>query len=708
MPPPLSMSASSNSGSSLAASASSLAPPSALSQPQSPQSLPTRAVSNKTKWKKPSQREKKGLARASNASLKLEDPELALQLEASMIVAGASSSATGAQVNKRGEISLNHLINFSFPAREAPQAPVTAASRRKRSSYVVPFNKEKFINANYRFLMKPAPYTTHLRNPDSPLPWNQILEIVIPHLLHTQPTCPICDYGNCPVCTEYVYSKDARCVLYHGVEEWSQGYNGHLVLMKRGLTSTIALPNTSYTTVTRSPPHNCAPLQPFAHLLLATKESHTAHLGADRTALGRLLNDLAQEERAYRVTAAATGNKQHADLATQAATEKRYADLALGNVKRALEEADASSWEMDYEGDGVNVVPGYVPPKEGSRARKGSRNRVGGVDGRKRSPVRAVEGENAPGFGEPRGRSVSPSENGKQAVNLRTGQPSAEYYYFYQAHDGQHMYLHPLDIKILKQEFQEYDKFPNEIVGKVLHVQESTMTEDLRKRCKYLGHLPLSCDVNFCEMDLSSVVSAETLKLFEKELTQRAKAHETKKEKESLSVKDKAPEFETASITSSSYRSSPRLESTSPNQGFSSSWEDPSLFDSLFPAAVPDRSSSEDTHNIHLTVPSGAWGLAARTSTSSFASAAAKSSGKPVSFLPRRGSRFATLNTDAMSDDEVREYRFHEEAWVCDFAIEEDPLDGSGEVGLNASKGKKSKKKKGVVLVSNGGKRGGL
>ena len=50
-------------------------------------------------------------------------------------------------------------------------------------------------------------------------------------------------------------------------------------------------------------------------------------------------------------------------------------------------------------------------------------------------------------------------------------------YYYYQSEDGQHIYLHPLDIRVLKQEFGSYDRFPDEITVRVVGVDESTMTE---------------------------------------------------------------------------------------------------------------------------------------------------------------------------------------------------------------------------------------
>jgi hypothetical protein len=94
-------------------------------------------------------------------------------------------------------------------------------------------------------------------------------------------------------------------------------------------------------------------------------------------------------------------------------------------------------------------------------------------------------------------------------------------YFFYQAADGQHVYLHPLDIKILKHEYREYNLFPRVLSVIPTLIQESTMTEDLRKRTKYLSHLPLSCDVSFCEVDWSNIISAETLLVFQNELKQR-------------------------------------------------------------------------------------------------------------------------------------------------------------------------------------------
>ena len=55
--------------------------------------------------------------------------------------------------------------------------------------------------------------------------------------------------------------------------------------------------------------------------------------------------------------------------------------------------------------------------------------------------------------------------------------PKDGMYYFYQGADGQHLYLHPLDIKVLKYEYGEYDNFPDRITATAIRVQESTVNE---------------------------------------------------------------------------------------------------------------------------------------------------------------------------------------------------------------------------------------
>ena len=107
-------------------------------------------------------------------------------------------------------------------------------------------------------------------------------------------------------------------------------------------------------------------------------------------------------------------------------------------------------------------------------------------------------------------------------------------YYFYQA--LLHYYLSSLDIRILKAAFGEYSTFPSTILPRVEHISTGHVVDDeLRKRAKYLAHLPHGCEVSFLECDWTDTVPAEVLVHFKSEIERRRKKNvdkETREEKE--------------------------------------------------------------------------------------------------------------------------------------------------------------------------------
>jgi hypothetical protein len=50
---------------------------------------------------------------------------------------------TGGSTDKKGRVSLNHLLSFSFPERQEVPTP----QRKAKVTSYQPFNKERFINA---------------------------------------------------------------------------------------------------------------------------------------------------------------------------------------------------------------------------------------------------------------------------------------------------------------------------------------------------------------------------------------------------------------------------------------------------------------------------------------------------------------------------------------------------------------------------------
>ncbi|KAM0788359.1 hypothetical protein ACM66B_001499 [Microbotryomycetes sp. NB124-2] len=125
------------------------------------------------------------------------------------------------------------------------------------------------------------------------------------------------------------------------------------------------------------------------------------------------------------------------------------------------------------------------------------------------------------------GKGRQPRKN----VNPRPPDPDSSYY-FYQAASGQNIFLHPLDIKILKAHFGTYEGMPDVIEVVVEGADEGTVTEELRKRCRWLSHLPTACDVVFVEADLSRVVPKSALDAYAGPLKQRRNKRRDKARRE--------------------------------------------------------------------------------------------------------------------------------------------------------------------------------
>lgn len=124
-----------------------------------------------------------------------------------------------------------------------------------------------------------------------------------------------------------------------------------------------------------------------------------------------------------------------------------------------------------------------------------------------------------------------PKSYGRNRRNVNPPAPSNSSFLYFQAASGQNIYLHPLDIKVLLSVFESYSAFPRSLRLKIQGADEGSMNDELKRRCKYLGHLPKGTDVVFVEVDWESMTSVEgeaealikkaTLKPYEQALKQR-------------------------------------------------------------------------------------------------------------------------------------------------------------------------------------------
>jgi hypothetical protein len=114
---------------------------------------------------------------------------------------------------------LNHLINFSFPPRQQHTLAASSSIRKRSGSgcatHHVPFNKERFINSNYRFHVRPEfNYSASLSDPDSIVDWSRILHVIVPTAKEV--LCPIClSAPTAPRMTRCGHVFCYPCVLHY-------------------------------------------------------------------------------------------------------------------------------------------------------------------------------------------------------------------------------------------------------------------------------------------------------------------------------------------------------------------------------------------------------------------------------------------------------------------------------------------------------------
>ena len=105
--------------------------------------------------------------------------------------------------------------------------------------------------------------------------------------------------------------------------------------------------------------------------------------------------------------------------------------------------------------------------------------------------------------------------------------PQSHAFYFY--HALPNFFLSPLDIRILKSAFGNFSTFPSTLLPRVEHISTGHIVDDeLRKRAKYMAHLPYGCEVSFLECDWTDIISPLILSTFDSEIGRRRKRNHEK------------------------------------------------------------------------------------------------------------------------------------------------------------------------------------
>uniref|UniRef100_A0A0K2TF84 E3 ubiquitin-protein ligase RNF10 n=1 Tax=Lepeophtheirus salmonis TaxID=72036 RepID=A0A0K2TF84_LEPSM len=383
----------------------------------------------------------------------------------------------------------NHLLNFDYgphrgynDVRKIPHE--RESNKRKQVSPRFKYTKEHYLQANCQFLVKNnRDYSEHINDPDLPLDWEAIERVTL--RTNDHPSCPICLYQpkvakmtrcghiycwqcilhylalsddnwrKCPICDESVYKEDLKSVVTEPFSEHTIGDEIELNLMRRNRTSMFAYLTTKYLEEYEGKyPNLDQQYITYSKIVLASPE--------------QIVSCIIEEEKNTLIQCYEMEKDEPESCFILEALNSL--DERSKNLLAEVESSDNSLPQLDKLslnlGNNAHQCSAYIPTFENLRGRHEHEEDM----------------------------------NNRLCMNGRK-----EFYNFYQSSDGQKIFLHGLNAKMLERQFGDLKDAPSSIKGKILEKEIVTVTEELRSKFRYLHHLPLLSNIEFLELNLTSI-----------------------------------------------------------------------------------------------------------------------------------------------------------------------------------------------------------
>uniref|UniRef100_A0A8C2J765 E3 ubiquitin-protein ligase RNF10 n=1 Tax=Cyprinus carpio TaxID=7962 RepID=A0A8C2J765_CYPCA len=426
------------------------------------------------------------------------------------------------------KISLNHLLNFTFEPRgghfgSGADGHYCWGRRNKWGHKHKPFNKELFLQANCQFVViDDQDYQAHFTDPDTLVDWDCVQQVRI--YSHEVPSCPICLYppvaahitrcghiycwpcmlhylslsekswSKCPICYEAVHSADLKSVVAMETRQYVTGNVITMRLMRREKGSLVALPSCQWVKVEEPIHFGDVHLRAFSKLLLASQEQVLGLLAEERVALQTQLSQEKDDPQACFI--------QSALLQLQEREEHL--------LKEGCKNAGSVDWaDMRKLSISEHSSPEVTPILQYASAFDDELQKS------HEEPVEEMAAQSVPDVAEEMPERAVEDKPLEETPQTSQAAHHGPYYYFYQAEDGQQMFLHPVNVRCLQREYGSLENSPQSITATVVEIDGQTVTEDIRRRHRYLSHLPLTCEFSLCELKLEPpILTKETLDSF--------------------------------------------------------------------------------------------------------------------------------------------------------------------------------------------------
>ncbi|KRX21383.1 RING finger protein 10 [Trichinella nelsoni] len=413
--------------------------------------------------------------------------------------------------NGRGRRNWNEFINFSIRPFNSAFASnyswraTNAAVLHQQSQHLKSNNSRQYLLTNAQFIVNDGhDYSSYLSNPDKVIDWDVVEEI---RVVNTESfCCPICldfpvaakitkcghiycwacilhylalsekAWRRCPICFEPVYEKHLKSVEQKIVPRHEVGQKICFLLMERKKKSLIALPVRERRT--------------------SKVDNALLNIADSGNTFSRLLTIKSSEvisEIIYRERDELESRKSISDDLE----ELHYIHVAVENLNGRENMLLAEMTKFFSLQSDVQSVSDATAKGE--------------------SDMKKISA------GQPFDKS-NDAIDGSDSVNASDNEDS---YYFYQVEDGQYLFLHFLNVQCLSSEYGSLKRSPKLLVGKIIQIEEFIMTHELRRKYRYLCHLPLGTNFSLVEVKLQSgIVSDRTLNMFEEKFIRRMLARE--------------------------------------------------------------------------------------------------------------------------------------------------------------------------------------
>jgi hypothetical protein len=100
-------------------------------------------------------------------------------------------------------------------------------------------------------------------------------------------------------------------------------------------------------------------------------------------------------------------------------------------------------------------------------------------------------------------------------IDITPVSSNVKHFCYYQAPNGQNVFLHSMNSKMLQLMYGSLENSPQTVRGKIVQITCCTMNEDLRKRLRYLQHLPVSSVFEVVELEFHhGIISKDVFNVF--------------------------------------------------------------------------------------------------------------------------------------------------------------------------------------------------